>query len=291
MSIIALSGLKVFLLLSIIFLAFKTLTIVTEVQNGNKFILKGVLQTSEKKEFLREKLTLLEKLLSFRKYMIYLEMELQNARLQKTAKRFVIERTISAVLLALLVFMLYSFSGNSIFLYLVIPMAIIGYKIPKRALKKTKQNYINRMKTELPEYLHHFAVLLDDYMPFDATKKSVKYAGPLLQPYVNRLVDQISMYPASHRPYYEFAESIGLREAKEFVVALEQLMKVDSKAASKIINDQIQIMNQLQEEAFNDLIEARPDKVEPYINAMLFPFVALILTIIFVLGSSTFSQL
>lgn len=291
MSIAGLTVIKLFLLLAIIVLALKTITIISEIRNGNKFILKGILQSGEKKEFLKEKITLLEKLLSFKKYLIYLEMELQDARLKRTVKNFIIERCISGFLLGLLTFMIYTLSGNTIFLYLIIPVAIIGYKVPKRALKKNKQNYINTMKTQIPEYLHHFAVLLEDLTPFDATKKSVEYAGSLLQPYVNRLVDQISMYPASFAPYYEFAESVGLREAKEFVVALEQMMKVDSKAASKIINDQIQIMNELQEEAYDDLIESRPLKVEPYINAMLFPFIGLIMTILYVLIESTLTQI
>ena len=163
--------------------------------------------------------------------------------------------------------------------------------MPKRTIKKNKLYYEQQMKIELPEYLSAFAVLLQSYTPYEATKKSKEYAGPLLKPYVEHLITQIELYPASHTPYEEFANTIDLREAKEFVVALNQLMKVDANNANRIISDQIKIMDELQEEAYNEQIEARPDEVQMYITPMLFPLVAIILTFLFVLIGDAFSQI
>ncbi|MEK5105047.1 hypothetical protein MKX83_24200 [Cytobacillus sp. FSL M8-0252] len=163
--------------------------------------------------------------------------------------------------------------------------------IPKKTLKKNRAYYEQQMKIELPIYLDAFGVLLQNHTPYQATKLSIDYAGPLIKPYVERLITQIDLYPASSFPYDDFARSIDMREAKEFIIALNQITRVDSTNAEQIINDQIQIMNELQEEAYNEQIESRPDEVEKFVMPMIFPLIAIIMTFLFILIADSFSSL
>lgn len=279
------------MLLSIVILSFKVLEMILDFQNGNKFVLKGILQKDLMKEKVGEQITFLERLVSFKKYKSHIESQLREARMNISVKRFIFQRMFMAGSIAILVIILYLVTDQQLYLYLTIPLSILAYKIPKRSIAKNRLYYNNQLKIQLPEYLIHFGVLLDNNTAYEATKKSREYAGPLLKPYVDRLVAQIALYPASHRPYYEFSESVGSREAKEFMAAMEQIMKVDAKKASKIIQDQIRIMNELLEEAYNEQIEKRPEQIEPYIYAMLFPFVGTIINILFILISVSVSEM
>lgn len=272
------------LLLSIVVLALRTIEIAIETNKSSKFILKGIMQNEiQRKE---NDSTFFERIFSLNKYKAYLQDQLEEAHMNITVNRFILKRVIISITIMVLVLSLYSISGQILFLYLTIPSMFMAYKLPKRTIEKHKKYYIHRMKSELPDYLYHFAVLLDSYTPFEATKRSVEYAGVLIKPYVERLITQINLYPTSHHPYIEFAEAVDLREAKEFMVALEQIMKVNAQTSSRIIQDQIQIMTELQEEAYNEQIEERPEEMNKYINAMLFPFVGIILTILFILITS-----
>lgn len=279
------------LLLSVIALAYRTITIFVDARTSSKFVLKGFLQEEEKNEDIKEQITFLERITSFDKYKAYLESELREARMEVEVSHFILKRVVLAFVFASTGLFLYFISDIKLYLYLSVPLGIIAYMMPKRTIKKNKLYYEQQMKIELPEYLSAFAVLLQSYTPYEATKKSKEYAGPLLKPYVEHLITQIELYPASHTPYEEFANTIDLREAKEFVVALNQLMKVDANNANRIISDQIKIMDELQEEAYNEQIEARPDEVQMYITPMLFPLVAIILTFLFVLIGDAFSQI
>lgn len=273
---------QIALLIVIVFLGIKTVEMIFESRKNNKFVLKSFLAGPKTKEVAEES-TLFERLVSFDKYKAHLQKILNDAHMNLSATNFIIQRIIFSASISLLVIVMYLVLKQQIFVYLVIPLAIIGYMIPKRRIKKSEQQYTNQMKTELPDYLYHFSVLLEDYTPYDATRRSIEYAGRLLKPFVERLVAQIALYPSSHQPYYEFADSVGIREAKEFVAALEQIMKVDAKSSARIIKDQIEIMNELQEEAYNEQIELRPEQTEPYIFVMMYPFFAVFVAIMVVL--------
>lgn len=281
---------QIFLLVLIFILGIRVIETIFESRGNNKFVLKSFLSNTDLKEQEVES-TFLERLVSIDKYKAHLQRALNDAHMNLSATKFIIQRVIFAASICLFVVVLYFIVKQPFFLYLAVPLSIVGYMIPKNRIGKSKKRYINQMKTELPNYLYHFSVLLEDYTPYEATKKSSEYAGGLLKPFVERLISQIALYPSSHQPYYEFADSVGIREAKEFVSALEQIMKVDSKASARIIKDQIEIMNQLQEESYNEQIELRPEQTEPYINVMLYPFFAVFLTAIVVTIMSSLSDI
>ncbi|RTR28091.1 hypothetical protein EKG37_17460 [Robertmurraya yapensis] len=286
-------GVQVLFLLSIVILAYKTILLIMETRTSKRYVLKGFLKEEQVQvnKGVREQITFLERMTSFTKYKEHLEGELADARLDVTVTRFIVRRLILTLLMVGAALVLYKISDMNLYLYLAIPLGVLAYILPKRNLKKHKLHFERQMKIELPEYLSAFAVLLQSYNAFDATRRSVEYAGPLLRPFVDHMVTQIELYPSSHKPYQDFAETIGIREAKEFVVALQQIMKVDAAAANQIISSQIKIMDDLQEEAYNEMIEVRPDEVQNYITPMLFPMVAIILTFLFVMIGDAFSKI
>ncbi|MGG1021167.1 hypothetical protein G3M81_22940 [Bacillus paralicheniformis] len=280
------------LLLSILGLAYRVILLIFDSRTSKKFVLKGFLQGEEKKQDENKmNVTFLERVTSFSKYKAYLESELAEAKMNVSVQRFIIRRAILTLIIAGISLSFYFITDIKLYLYLTIPLAFVAYSIPKRTIKKNKRYFENQMKIELPEYLSAFAILLQNHTPFEATKKSIDYAGEILKPYVKELITQIELYPASPKPYQDFANALDMREAKEFIVALNQLMNVDRESADKIISDQIKIMDELQAEAFNEQIEARPDEVEKFITPMLFPLVAIIMTFLFVLIGDAFSQI
>lgn len=281
---------QITMLLFIAFVSFIVLKNIFEDRKSKKFILKGTIEDKEEVLY-TDNITIFERLTSFEKYKTYLQRQLDDARMNTTAFRFIQQRLFLAISVLALIVVLFFMSNMNLYLYLALPVAFFAYKLPKRNISKNKQNYIYNMKLELPEYLGAFAEMLTSYIPYEATKKSVDYAGPLLRPYVESLITQIALYPNSHKPYYEFAESVGIREAKEFVIALEQIMKVDAINAKRIINEQIKILEALQDEAYNEQISKREDQIQATINPLLFPFVGIIMTVLYVLFSTTMSSI
>lgn len=280
----------------IVGLGYKAVNLVFEARTSSRFMLKGANQidltngeVSNSDNVDINNNSFIERMLSINKYKEYLGSLLSSAR-SKREPRDVIQKQMifgSTTLFAILA--LYYTSHINVFLYLAVPVALLTAWIPIRNLKKARQYYIYQMKIQLPDYLSHFAVLLKSYNPYEATQRSVDYAGPLLRKNVEKLITQISLYPSSPRPYIEFAEEVGVREARDFMIALQQIMRVDAESADRVIENQIQILDELQEEAYQDQIETRPEEVERYVSPMLYPFVAVIFVMVGVLMLHTFS--
>ncbi|MED5094550.1 hypothetical protein [Bacillus safensis] len=281
------------LLLAIIILAYKAILLLMDARVSKKFVLKSFISKDEDKTTTIEdaNTTVLERLLSIKKYKRHLENELQKAGMNISAERFIFKRILLTVIITALILSLFVITGVKLYLYLSIPIAFLIYRIPKKQIDKNKKYISNQMKIEMPEYLSSFAVLLQSYTPYEATKKSIDYSGDMLRPYVADLITHIELYPSSPKPYMDFAEKVNIREAREFVSALNQLMNVDRSNANQIISDQIKIMDELQEEGFNEQLEDRPEQVEKFISPMLFPLVGIIFTFLFILISNAFSQL
>lgn len=280
------------LLILIAILAYRTFLLILEARMSKRFVLKSFLQDEEESDEKATSYSWVERITSFKKYKKYLEATFEEAGLDLNPTTFTIQRVLMGIGILMLMGFLYKFSGMTFYLFLSIPFAIIAYMLPMRSVKKAKDKYKQKLKMELPEFLSCFIIYLQSgFTPYEATKRSVEYAGEILKPHVERLITQIELYPASQRPYDEFAENVGIREAREFVVALNQIMKVDAESADRILQDQLAILNALEEEAYNELIEQRPEQVEKYTMAMLFPLIAVAFTFVIVMIAHAFSQI
>jgi len=273
-------------LLSIGLLAYRTISFIWERHTLRRARLTHFGQETSSRP---ETMTFLEKISSYKRFKANLAYQLKEAKMDVDVNRFMRKRFLLSLLVSSSLLLLYGWSGFTLYLVLAVPLGLLVFMRSFGIIKKCKASYETQMKMELPEYLSVFAVLLKSYPPFEATKKSLDYAGDLMKPYVARLITEMEWLPASQRPYERFAEDIP--EAKEFMIALHQMMKVDSQQADKIMNEQIEVMDALLVEAYHEQIEVRPQQVEKYITPMLFPLIAIILTFLCVLISDTFKNI
>ncbi|MED3804429.1 hypothetical protein P4562_21250 [Lysinibacillus xylanilyticus] len=268
---------EVAMLLLIAFLAYSTLLNIKKRFKNRKFILGDYVNNVQES---KDNIKFLDKITSLKKYKEYLSVEIEKAYLDISVEKFLIRRMIYAVTTFLLVILLYVDSKESIYLYISLPIAFLMYKLPKRTLKRHIQKRDFQLKVEIPNFLYNYAVLLESYPPYEATKQSIDYAGPIIKPHVEHMVTQINLYPASNKPFHEFADNLKIREVKEFVTALEQIMKVDSKRSTQILKDQIKIMDKLQAKLYEELVKRRPEETRMYANIMLWPMFGVLITIL-----------
>jgi len=226
--------------------------------------------------------SLLDNFSSLEKYKEHLKAELEEANYDISVERFTFQRIFLAICTLISFVLLYFMSDEKLFLYTAIPVVYLSYRRPKKILQKKKELYQFKLRNELFDFLYHFAVLLESHEPKVATHMSEEYAGPLLKPHVQNLLTQMNLYKSSSIPFNKFAEDVKLREAKEFMIALQQIMKIGKAESRTIIQDQIQIMKELQEESYNEQIEERPEKVDFLSKLMLVPFFIIIMACIFV---------
>lgn len=278
---------EVLCLLSIALLGYRTMALILEGNTSRRARLKHFLQDESGNTL--GSMTFLEKIPSYKRLKANLEVQLKEAKMDVDVNPFIIKRLIVALMMSSTLLLLYGWSGFTLYLVLSLPSGLLVFMLSFRIIKKCRQEYENQIKMELPEYLSAFAMLLKSYTPYEATKKSLDYAGELLKPYVARFLMQIELYPASNKPYETFASDVP--EAKEFMIALHQTFKVDSQQADEIIGEQIKVMDELLVEAYNEQIEVRPKQVEQYITPMLFPLIAIILTFLAILIRDTFKNI
>lgn len=139
-----------------------------------------------------------------------------------------------------------------------------------------------RLELELPELMIPLGFMLSKFSAFEATKRSIEYASDSIKPYAEELVAKLELEPGSHEPYIEFAKALNIPSAYQFMVALEQSMKMDEEKSKEIINAQIEVMQKLQSESHDKLVKMRPGLVSKYIIFAYLGMVILIMGISFV---------
>lgn len=272
-------------------LAYKTILTLTEIQMRKRYVLKSFLKEGLEEQEKLDNMTFLDRISSWKNYRQYIEMKLNESKSTKTFKFFMLQRLTFGLTAIVYGFVFGSTFNIPLFTYIAIPLGILLFNVPMRQLKKRKQAYKRQLRVELPDYLSAFSVLLFSHTPQNAVKKSVEYADGALKPYVERLVTEIELYPADSRPYTNFATAVDVREAKEFMIALEQMMKVDASKSKEIIDYQIEVMNDLQEITYKEEIENRDDVLERYTISMFLPFLLVTFTFLGVMMYTQFQFL
>lgn len=279
-------------LLAIGVLAYKLILLVGEVNARKRFVLKSFLKESEEQRKKRNKsYSFLERMISFENYKNHVENQLEEGRLAQSFNSFMLMRIINSSICVAVLLAAGYFLKVSLFYYLSIPVSILVFTIPMKQLRKRKLAYYKQLRLELPMYLASFGVLLNDRTPIDAVRASVDYAGGYLRPYVETLVTEIELYPTDERPYHNFYKGVQVREAQEFMIAFQQMMKVTSENGTAIIDHQIEVMNQLQQETYKEELEDRGDVLDRFIMSMMLPFIMVIMGFLVVMLITTFKQI
>ena len=193
-----------------------------------------------------------------------LEEQFKEAVMNITPQQFYTNKILyPVVFVALFLLLAFTQSSKSVF-YVLAAVSSLTYFYPDYILKQKLKNAKAMRKFELPNYLTPLGLMMYSYTPFQAVKKSSKFAGPHLKPYVDRLAIEMEMYPSSTKPFQKFAESLGIPEAQTFMTALQQAINTDPSRSREIIQNQINLMRRLREENYLMIIELRPLAMNKY---------------------------
>lgn len=271
-------------------LAYKTILTLSEVQMRKRYVLKSFLKEGLGEQEGAKDLTLFERIGSWGRYRQYVEAKLIDAKSEKSFQQFMMKRFLFAIVAIAYGFGVGVALNIPLFTYIAIPLGILMFNVPMKQLEKQKQSYKRQLRVELPDYLSAFSILLYSHTPQNAVRESVQYTDGALKPYVEQLVTDIELYPADSRPYTNFAKAVDVREAKEFMVALEQMMKVDASKSKEIIDYQIEIMSELQILTYKEEVENRETVLERFTLSMILPFIVVTFTFIGVLMWTQFQN-
>lgn len=276
-------------LLAIGVLAYRVVNQISDLRSRKRFVLKSFLQEGQEEQ--SQTYPLLERITSFDKYRVHVETKLKEARSPLNFEKFMMKRLIHAALCIVYLFGMGFVFDVSIFYYLALPMAFYVSSIPMKQLTKAQSAFTRQKRLELPTYLSSFIILLKDFTPLDALRKSVDYAGSTLKPFVETLITEVELYPADNRAYRNFSKNVDIKEAEEFIMAFQQMQKISAENSSKILEFQLETMNELQDETYEAELENRMDMLDRNIRSMMIPFVAIIFSLLGILMVDTFGQM
>ncbi|MEX3623658.1 hypothetical protein [Viridibacillus arvi] len=210
-----------------------------------------------------------------------LEKQFKEAVMNMTPQQFYTNKILyPAVFISLFLLLAFLRDSKTVF-YILAAVSSLSYFYPDYILKQKLKNAKAMRKFELPNYLTPLGLMMYSYTPFQAVKKSLKFAGPYLKPYVETLVIEMEMYPSSTKPFQKFAETLGIPEAQTFMTALQQAIKTDPSRSRDIIQNQINLMRKLREENYLMIIEMRPLAMNKY-NFMLIACILLIPAVVLI---------
>lgn len=220
-----------------------------------------------------------------------LRLKLKQAGMSQSPETFQVMKIVYSLLMAIFFLMMYLFSLNLIILGIGAVATIFMYFYPNRMLKNNII-YANAMRRlELPDYLTPLGLLMYSYTPYQAIKECEKFAGPYLLPFVQDLMVEIDLEPGSTKPFQDFADRLGIQQAQTFVVAIQQAMNTDRTRSRELIQKQVEVMQRLREESYNELINKKPLEVNKYNALMLLNMALIPLSILVYIFNDVFSQI
>jgi preprotein translocase subunit YajC len=210
-----------------------------------------------------------------------LEKKFKEAAWNITPQQFYTTKVLYPVVLVSIFLLLGFIRDNNIIFYILAAVSSLTYYYPNYILKQKLKNAAAMRRFELPNFLTPLGLMMYSYTPFQAVKKSLKFAGPYLRPYVEKLVIEMEMYPSSTKPFRKFADDLGIPEAQTFMTALQQAINTDPSKSRNIIQNQIEMMRKLREENYMMIIELRPLAMNKYnflliVCILVIPVVALV---------------
>lgn len=210
-----------------------------------------------------------------------LESQFKEAVMNMTPHQFYTNKILYPVVFVSLFLLLAFLRDTKMVFYILAAVSSLTYFYPDYILKQKLKNAKAMRRFELPNYLTPLGLMMYSYTPFQAVKKSLKFAGPHLKPYVEKLIIEMEMYPSSTKPFKNFADSLAIPEAQTFMTALQQAIKTDPSRSRGIIQNQINLMRKLREENYLLLVELRPLAMNKY-NFMVIACVLLIPAVVLI---------
>ncbi|WP_162985728.1 hypothetical protein [Virgibacillus halodenitrificans] len=156
-----------------------------------------------------------------------LERKFKEAAWNMTPQQFYTTKVLYPVVFVSIFLLLGFIRDNNVIFYILAVVSSLTYYYPNYILKNKLKNAEAMRRFELPNFLTPLGLMMHSYTPFQSVKKSLKFAGPYLRPYVEKLVIEMEMYPSSTKPFRKFADDLGIPEAQTFMTALQQAINTD----------------------------------------------------------------
>jgi hypothetical protein len=220
-----------------------------------------------------------------------LEKKLSSVGLSLTPRQFMLRKIIQGVT----VFLLISFIGilvyNDILVYLLAGVAgVYAFQQPTRTLNQRIAGNIIQKKLDFPQYLKVLTTLMRTHSGYNAIKESIKYAPESIKHYVEDLLLEISMYPKQFEPYQNFAQKIGIDEAKQYMIVLYQAIEISERNSQEFL-ERLEMLNTQLENQANELAkDIEQNQMGKYVYILITSMIVLPLGIAFVTMFKIFSE-
>lgn len=216
---------------------------------------------------------------------------LKKAKIHLNAKEFYFRAIVMSTLTGTGAFVFTSIYIPG-YISILVTSLTVGFSIyyPFHKLKIRLRNDELRKSIDLPRYLKILTTLLRTQPPYDAVRESIKYAPPIIQPYAETLLIEITQYPKTSIPYENFAKNIGLRQAKQFMNLLYQSLDISQKNSRDFIEKLNQMTDELENASSKRLALLQANSMRKYGHILLICIVVLPLTLALVTLLEIFNQ-
>ena len=118
-----------------------------------------------------------------------------------------------------------------VFLFFLILMLTLSYKLPYLNLKKKYQNNLKALVYYFPIWLRQLQILMQNNTVYQALNISLNQAPVLFQPEIKILINKLSDNPLSYQAYEDFFGFYQVREIKKVMRLLYRYQTVGQKEA------------------------------------------------------------
>lgn len=118
-----------------------------------------------------------------------------------------------------------------VFLFFLILMLTLSYKLPYLNLKKKYQNNLKALVYYFPIWLRQLQILMQNNTVYQALSISLNQAPVLFQPEIKILINKLSDNPLSYQAYEDFFGFYQVREIKKVMRLLYRYQTVGQKEA------------------------------------------------------------
>lgn len=165
-----------------------------------------------------------------------------------------------ASIFALPMFLTLGLTLITVFLSMVIPF----YNLDRTVTTSEAQR-----EFDLPRYFKMLIALLKRKTSYQAIVESVEYAPNSIKPFVEQLIIEIEQMPNSSTPYENFADNIGIEQARNFMTILHQSMHVSPEKSIEFLENLKTQSNKLENAAIETLASISVSTMSKYGGILL----------------------
>lgn len=205
--------------------------------------------------------------------------KLRLSGINKTPEEFMVKQATTGLALMSFSVVWIFILGTPLVLIAGVALGIVGAILPTQDLNKRIEARKDRIIMELPEFLDMLVLSLRTGRTLmSAVKKAAEHSGETLRPLLDRLQANMELEDVKKDALWDFAESTGIQEVRDFVSALEIGLDAKAKQAEEIYRGQAKIMRDLRVMALKRYTKTIPQKINLmhvwlYFNCVAIPLI------------------